>query len=510
MNRNIRFLIRVMLIFAGIICILTFAEYRAADSTIHSIWDAIWYTLITLTTVGYGDKAPVTVLGRMLGIALALCSVGLLSTLVGLVIHLLRKQLMPMLTLRGSRDLKWYVFNSKDRDAKVLADKLAQEEDCLLIFPGNDDASDQDIFDNRVYFDADADRLAGIRKNTDGITMILMKDDPWENYKEGLDAARRGIESYCMADIMEDNMPESLRLFGKEECLGRWYWQKYPLLSSEKCVVIIGCGRSGSAILQSALITNVFASDRITQYHVFEDSAGFEHLHPELVRALRPGTTGEDSLSFHSESWMEAVSLLRRADRIIVTGDRDSENLGVYEKLVTWFGLRDRVFVRLEQTVEGVPSFGESEKILTKEYVMKNALNAEAMLMHEIYSRGAQNPVPFEKLSYFLKQSNISAADHLLVKIRCLLDDEKITEITPQNCRRAYEVYLKTRDEKADLYQEMEHRRWMRFHQLHNWTYNPVRNNEKRQHHLLLPYKELDPSEQIKDAYAWEMLGNLY
>ena len=58
MNRNIRFLIRVMLIFAGIICILTFAEYRAADSTIHSIWDAIWYTLITLTTVGYGDKAP--------------------------------------------------------------------------------------------------------------------------------------------------------------------------------------------------------------------------------------------------------------------------------------------------------------------------------------------------------------------------------------------------------------------------------------------------------------------
>ena len=510
MDRNTGFIIRVMLIFAGIICILTFAEYRAADSTIHSIWDAIWYTLITLTTVGYGDKAPVTVLGRILGIVLALCSVGLLSTLVGLVIHLLRKQLLPLLTLRGSRDMKWYVFNEKSRDAKVLADKLAEEEECMLIFPGSDEASDRSVLDNVVCFDADAEQLTQIRKKSDGITMILMKEDPWENYKEALDAAQRGVESYCMADIMEDNMPENLHLFAKEECLGRWYWQKYPLLRSEKCVVIIGCGRSGSAILQSALITNIFTPDRVTQYHVFEDGAGFEYLHPELVRALLPGTPGEDSLSFHAESWMEAVSLLRRADRIIVTGDSDSENLDVYEKLVTWFGLRNKVSVRLEQRVEGVPSFGESEKILTKEYVMKNSLNAEAMLMHEIYSRGAENPVPFEKLSYFLKQSNISAADHLLVKIRCLLEDEMITEITPQNCRMAYEVYLRTKDEKADLYREMEHRRWTRFHQLHNWTYNSERNNEKRQHHLLLPYRELDYSEQIKDDYAWEMLGSLY
>ena len=133
MDRNTGFIIRVMLIFAGIICILTFAEYRAADSTIHSIWDAIWYTLITLTTVGYGDKAPVTVLGRILGIVLALCSVGLLSTLVGLVIHLLRKQLLPLLTLRGSRDMKWYVFNEKSRDAKVLAEFLKKYRDLKVL-----------------------------------------------------------------------------------------------------------------------------------------------------------------------------------------------------------------------------------------------------------------------------------------------------------------------------------------------------------------------------------------
>ena len=59
------------------------------------------------------------------------------------------------------------------------------------------------------------------------------------------------------------------------------------------------------------------------------------------------------------------------------------------------------------------------------------------------------------------------------------------------------------------LFQEMEHRRWMRFHQMYNWQYAPVRDNALRRHPLLLPYEQLSVPEQRKDAYAWEMLGRL-
>ena len=55
----------------------------------------------------------------------------------------------------------------------------------------------------------------------------------------------------------------------------------------------------------------------------------------------------------------------------------------------------------------------------------------------------------------------------------------------------------------------MEHRRWMRFYQMYNWQYDPIRNNEKRRHPMLLPYEELTEAEQKKDAFAWEMLGRL-
>ena len=225
MNRNTKLMLKTLFVFAVIIVLLTIVEYRAEGSTIRSIWDAIWYSLITLTTVGYGDKAPVTPVGRILGIMLALCSVGLLSTLVGIVLHLLRGQLLPRLRLRGCSNMKWYVFNCSGNEAQTLADELAKEEACMLVFPGEDEHGNR-IDRNRVYFDGNVQELIKVRGNTDGMTLILMKEDPWQNYREGLDAAQASVESYCMADITVENKPDLLHLFGREECLGRWYWKQ--------------------------------------------------------------------------------------------------------------------------------------------------------------------------------------------------------------------------------------------------------------------------------------------
>ena len=61
----------------------------------------------------------------------------------------------------------------------------------------------------------------------------------------------------------------------------------------------------------------------------------------------------------------------------------------------------------------------------------------------------------------------------------------------------------------TDLFQELEHRRWLRFHQMYNWKYDPQRDNAMRRHPMILPYEDLSESEQRKDAYAWEMLGRL-
>ena len=140
---------------------------------------------------------------------------------------------------------------------------------------------------------------------------------------------------------------------------------------------------------------------------------------------------------------------------------------------------------------------------------MKDAVNRQARILHEIYSENSDSPVAWKDLSHFLRQSNIAAADHMIVKARYLLDDEDMTELTEEACRRAYERFRAIYPEQADILQEMEHRRWLRFHLLFNWSYDPLRDNALRHHPLLLPYDQLPPSEQRKDAYVWEIFGRL-
>jgi len=46
-----------------------------------SLWDGIWWALVTVTTVGYGDLFPTTTTGRLIGIALMLVGIGFISVL---------------------------------------------------------------------------------------------------------------------------------------------------------------------------------------------------------------------------------------------------------------------------------------------------------------------------------------------------------------------------------------------------------------------------------------------
>jgi voltage-gated potassium channel len=56
-------------------------ESHGRDANIQSGWDALWYSIVTITTVGYGDLYPVTVGGRIAGIFIMIAGVGIISAL---------------------------------------------------------------------------------------------------------------------------------------------------------------------------------------------------------------------------------------------------------------------------------------------------------------------------------------------------------------------------------------------------------------------------------------------
>ncbi|MFH9083383.1 potassium channel family protein [Streptomyces sp. NPDC017673] len=68
----------VGLLMFGSLAVLS-VEREAPDGNIRTLGDAVWWSFTTMTTVGYGDHAPTTGLGRMIAVGLMLSGIALLG-----------------------------------------------------------------------------------------------------------------------------------------------------------------------------------------------------------------------------------------------------------------------------------------------------------------------------------------------------------------------------------------------------------------------------------------------
>ena len=79
-----RFELGVTMALAGVLLLfsataLYWAEHEVQPEAFGSIPRALWWSVITLTTVGYGDVSPITALGKFLASLVAISGIGLVA-----------------------------------------------------------------------------------------------------------------------------------------------------------------------------------------------------------------------------------------------------------------------------------------------------------------------------------------------------------------------------------------------------------------------------------------------
>jgi voltage-gated potassium channel len=85
-GRALRGRVLVYAIGASVILVITASlamldvERHAPGSNITNIGDSLWWAVVTITTVGYGDVAPVTAEGRLIAVAVMIAGIALLGT----------------------------------------------------------------------------------------------------------------------------------------------------------------------------------------------------------------------------------------------------------------------------------------------------------------------------------------------------------------------------------------------------------------------------------------------
>ena len=491
-----------------LLILLTIVEKAQPGANITSFGDAFWYSLVTLTTVGYGDLYPVTVFGRIVGIVFVILSAGILAAIIAAAITLVRSRILPALRLRAVKGKPAAIFTSLDECSEALAaDLLKSEPDSRLLFCGvpADTPQAQRLASRRVVFlPQSAASTARMLSGGPQIRAFFTSDDPAANSAGAKELADLPVDTYIKGP--ESPAMKSASFFDAASNCARLYWRDNPLEAEERHIVFAGAGALAEALFEQAAIVNCRLPFVATVYHLFGDWSSFRNYHPALITMFNAAesTDGRDTLIFHSEPLTEAHSLICEiADRIIFCGDDQAENAAEASRLTRYFAVKARIYTATSDASAAGITFGAAKDLYTKELIVRSALDRKAKALHESYvDSGGDENTSWNELSPFLKNSNRAAADHQPTKLRLLTPEIPLPECSEADLEAAAKIWRGAEDKTP--YRRNEHERWMRFLSIYNWRYGPEKDSVRRTHPYLVDFDDLPESVKPNDDRAWE------
>lgn len=510
----LNFAVAAAVIYAALLTVLYFAESGDSGATIRTFGDAVWYSIVTMTTVGYGDVTPVTPLGHAVGIVFLFLATGIMVTLLSAAVSFVTSELIPLYLLGFQRRRNWYYFADYGVESNALAADICREDPDAVIIYGEKRDEHSEAPDYPCFFmNASLARIVARKKRAGTkCRVFLMRENDIGVNSRASSLHSLPVEVYARTTNGHDKLSGNINFFHSYDCCARQYWRSRPLCRSERTIVLIGFGNYGRSILERAILTNVLSVDQCVQYHIFGDAEEFLSLHYRLgeVFSLNQASDTRDSLFFHSGFWGERREILETADRVIICDDDVQAGWSVYWNLQQYFRIRGRVDLRNNREAPGVSYFGTNEEIYTLRNIMRTDLNRAAIAINDIFRRSVSYPtLDWNELDDFHRQSKIVAADHLNMKVRVLLGDETITDLSPAAAERAYQKYRETKSTERENYRRLDYMRWLRFYTFYNWSYGPAHDEAKRQHPMLCGYEKLTEEQKRERDAAWELLGQI-
>ncbi|MCP8617165.1 potassium channel family protein [Salirhabdus salicampi] len=179
MHNGFLFILSFLLIF-----ISTYLITKIEPEGFPHWFDGFWWVMTTVTTVGYGDYAPVTVEGRMLAIVLYIFGIGLIGVVIGKVIDGLssfrKKREEGNIMFKGKNHYVIIGWSHKAKYALKEMMNTKKDSDIVII----DDRDHAPVLTDQVhYVQGDATKVETLDKANikEAKAVLMFADDSIEN-----------------------------------------------------------------------------------------------------------------------------------------------------------------------------------------------------------------------------------------------------------------------------------------------------------------------------------------
>lgn len=528
-----------------------YAFERGINTNVDSYGDALWWTLVTLTTIGYGDIFPVTFGGRVIATFLMFIGIGILGVFTAaFAAYFVRSDQLELIKVRRFRGhvilaglgtkgmLLARAFRAAGRDVVVIDPSAAND-----LAPAVREAGG-------VVLVGDAREPAMLRRA--GIeaaqTVIALAGDDGTNAEVAarareLSAGRSGAALTCAIHVVDPDLwfllrqwelsgSGSIRLqfFNVFDAGARALLAAHPPFPEGTAdaarpprIVVVGTGRLGQAVVvQAARLWRERFPDSAKPLRI--DLVGLSAADvAENLRLRRPGvekfaTFVAHSIDFGSPEMAEATFLARDPQDgapaiVYVLVDDDALGLSLALSVRQRLGgspvpvvvrmARDAGLARLLPSGDGPPPPGASglagfallERTCRPELVLGGTNEILARAVHEKYRR--------EQMA----AGKDPAGHRALVPWEQLADD-----LRESNRRQADHVGAKLHavgcdiapsaewtavtfpftEEEIETMARMEHERWVAERREQGWSHGPVRDDVRKTNPSLVGWEQLD------------------
>ena len=159
--------------------------FEAHDNPkIHNLFDAIYWSLITVSTVGYGDITPVTDEGKVLTMVLIIFGIGFISFATSIIATAFAEKLEQLKAERVVREAKSmeniYLICGYSNEAEILCERFKKENQDFIVVDMNEERVNHAIMKDYIALKGDVTNKEFLKKlNFDNISKIfvLTNDD---------------------------------------------------------------------------------------------------------------------------------------------------------------------------------------------------------------------------------------------------------------------------------------------------------------------------------------------